>query len=119
MDCRYNLVGSSANRILKIDEETGEITTSVDNAFDYERQTEVTVQVTATDKFEDEYETSPHITYAQVTITIEDVNDETPRITVVSISEMFKSLRSVRSVKKGRIEGLNVIMAYRFLYLPR
>lgn len=77
-------MGSSANRILNIDEDSGLITTSVSNAFDYERQTEMIVQVLARDTMVDEYGTR-HTTYAQLTILVLDVNDETPRITVVCI----------------------------------
>lgn len=66
-----------------IDPLNGEIRTLVNNAFDYERQTEMIVQVSATDTLVDEY-LNRHSTYTQLTITVLDVNDETPRITVVS-----------------------------------
>lgn len=42
------------------------------------------VQVSATDTLEDKYLTR-HTTYVQFTIKVLDVNDETPRITVVCI----------------------------------
>lgn len=77
-------MGATANRLLHIDED-GLITTAVSNAFDYERQTEMIVQISATDTMEDIYG-SRHTTYAQLTIQVIDVNDETPRITVVCIS---------------------------------
>lgn len=69
---------------MNIDEDSGIITTSVSNAFDYERQTEMIVQVSATDTLVDEYGTR-HTTFAQLRIEVLDVNDETPRITVVRI----------------------------------
>lgn len=80
---RHTLIGTSTNRILQIDNETGEITTIVERAFDYERQTEMILQVAATDTFEDDYGTPRHTTYAQVTVEVLDINDETPYITVV------------------------------------
>lgn len=59
------------------------ISTIIDDAFDYERQTEWIVQIAATDTLEDDYGTR-HTTYAQLTIEILDVNDEQPSISVVS-----------------------------------
>lgn len=75
---------------MNIDEDSGVITTAVSNAFDYERQTEMIVQVLARDTLVDEYGTR-HTTYAQLTILVLDVNDETPRITVVCITQFCKS----------------------------
>lgn len=75
--------------INKDSEDKGIITTSVKDAFDYERQTEVIVQVSATDTLVDEFGTR-HTTYTQVTIQVIDVNDETPRITVVCIRKSYE-----------------------------
>lgn len=67
-------------KILTIDSNTGEITTIIDNAFDYETQTEVYVQIQA----EDTLGPNTHKVVTQLQINVIDVNDEKPRIQIVS-----------------------------------
>ena len=75
--CRHELIGNYANSILTIEDLGGNITTNIDNAFDYEKQEEVIVQIRATDN-------NNHVTTAQLTITVEDINDEKPKMVVSS-----------------------------------
>ena len=44
--------------------------------FDYERQSEVIVTVKAVDEY-------PHTEYAQITLSVEDINDEKPILYMV------------------------------------
>lgn len=99
----YALTGSSANRILAIDTDQGIISTLTENAFDYERQTEMVIQVSATDTLVDDYGTR-HTTYVELTINVEDVNDETPRITVVSDQQQLRLNNSLPSFLTRRVQ---------------
>lgn len=63
----------------------GVITTKIDNAFDYEKQQVVIIQVQAEDTLGEPF----HKTIAQLTVEVIDVNDEPPRILVVSIYNKF------------------------------
>lgn len=79
-------MGTYINSILSIDE-NGIITTKRNGAFDYESQEEVILQVRATDSLAAPFNSA----IAQVTIVVGDVNDETPRITVVRIKNIYSS----------------------------
>lgn len=70
---------------MKIDEETGEIEVTMDNAFSYNRQDEIIVQVMAKDTLGEPY----HTKYAQLTIKLIDVNHQQPEIQMVSINRDF------------------------------
>ncbi|XP_018321282.1 protocadherin Fat 4 isoform X3 [Agrilus planipennis] len=83
----HSLLGTAMNRVMSIDPETGEIRTTVDRAFDYETSNEVIIQVKAEDSMNDTH----HSVVAQLTVTVLDVNDKTPTIsvpsTVISVEE--------------------------------
>lgn len=64
---------------LEINETTGEIKISVDDAFDYNRQNEIVVQIKAEDTLGFPY----HSTYVQLFITLIDVNNKPPEIRMV------------------------------------
>ncbi|XP_066993174.2 cadherin-AgCad1 [Anabrus simplex] len=64
---------SLTQRMMMINSNTGEVTVSAENAFDFERQQNMMVQVTAIDE-------ANHRSYTQINITIEDVNDEAPTL---------------------------------------
>jgi hypothetical protein len=74
----YSLIGG-INNFLEI-LENGEIYTKADNVFDYERQTELMVQIQAVDTLQTVPNERLHRVFAQLTIKVEDVNDETPEI---------------------------------------
>lgn len=76
--CRYELLGDYANTVLTIDEPSGDVSTKIDNAFDYEKQQTVVVDIRATDQ-------ANHQAVAQLTLTITDVNDESPKLAAVSV----------------------------------
>lgn len=59
----------------------GIITTRADNVLDYETQTDVIIQIQASD--------GVHNTLTQFVINVEDVNDETPSIRVVSNTQII------------------------------
>lgn len=77
---RHSLVGIGSRNSFAIDETTGVVTTSKNSVFDYEKETEVVIQVQAIDSLDEPL----HRTMTQLTVTVLDVNDETPRIWVVS-----------------------------------
>lgn len=72
-------MGTYINSILSVDTLEGDIVTIIDGAFDYETQEEVILQIQAIDTLDEPFNTA----IAQITITVIDINDETPRITVV------------------------------------
>jgi hypothetical protein len=78
------MVGA-VNDILAIDADTGEITVKVDNAFDYDRQREVIVQVVATDTLG--APTIVNNVYAQLIVTLNDINNKRPEIIMVRIQK--------------------------------
>lgn len=57
----------------------------MDNVFDYERQTEIFIQVQARDTLQTMGE-STHTTFTQVRIDVIDVNDEAPQLKMVTWS---------------------------------
>lgn len=57
----------------------------MDNVFDYERQTEIFIQVQAKDTLQTMGEAT-HTTFTQVRIDVIDVNDEAPQLKMVSWS---------------------------------
>lgn len=61
----------------------GIISTSVDNIFDYDRQKQVIVQIIATDTLTTPEVQRLHTAYAQLTINLIDVNNQTPEIRMV------------------------------------
>lgn len=69
---------------LNIDSGTGDITTSKENVFDFELQPQVIIQVYAQDSMGSENGGSTHKTFTTLTITVEDVNDVAPQISLVS-----------------------------------
>lgn len=71
-------MGTLANNILSIEDLGGDITTLKDDAFDYEKQNEVFIQISATDL-------GGHTATTQLTIQVLDVNDENPKLVVVSL----------------------------------
>ena len=73
------MLGTGVNARFLINVTTGEVSTRIENAFDYEIQDEVIIQVQA----RDEMNGTNHITIAQLSIEVIDVNDETPVIRVV------------------------------------
>lgn len=81
---RHTIIGTSANRLFSIDPESGDISTKITDAFDYEKQTEVLIQILATDTLNITEYCTIHRTYAQLTVEVLDINDEPPSITVVS-----------------------------------
>jgi len=70
------------NSILSIDDD-GIIRTIVEEAFDYERQDKILIQIRATDTLQVSPEDSLNTAFAQLTINVLDVNDETPVIRMV------------------------------------
>ncbi|XP_971388.3 protein dachsous [Tribolium castaneum] len=78
---KHELLGTLANNILTIEALGGNITTKVDDAFDYEKQNEVFIQIMATDLVN-------HTATAQLTIEVVDVNDESPKLVVSSSIEI-------------------------------
>lgn len=70
---------------MAIDSDNGKLLTIVDDAFDYERQTEVFMQVQARDTLQT-FNEPPHYTYTQIRIQVIDVNDETPELKMVFIT---------------------------------
>ena len=65
-----------------INTDNGKLFTIVDDTFDYERQTEVFMQVQARDTLQT-FNEPPHYTYTQIRIQVNDVNDETPELKMV------------------------------------
>lgn len=78
---RYFITGRITETIA-IDLKSGELTTLIDGAFDYERQTEVFIQVQARDILQTMGEPT-HLTFTQVRIEVIDVNDEPPQLKMV------------------------------------
>ncbi|KAJ3664683.1 hypothetical protein Zmor_000233 [Zophobas morio] len=74
---KYELLGDYANTVLTIDEPSGDVSTKIDNAFDYEKQQTVVVDIRATDQ-------ANHQAVAQLTLTITDVNDESPKLAALT-----------------------------------
>jgi hypothetical protein len=70
------------NTILQIEDLGGDVTTKIDKAFDYEKQNEIYVQIRAVDA-------GGHPASTQLTINVIDVNDENPRLVVVSSEYSF------------------------------
>lgn len=60
----------------------GRISTIVNDTFDYERQTQVLIQVSAKDILQ-VYDEKIHVVFAQLVIDVIDVNDETPELRMV------------------------------------
>lgn len=56
-----------------MDPVTGVVTINRNNAFNFEVQPEVTLQIEVRDKT-----TPPHVTYSSIVVTVEDLNDERP-----------------------------------------
>ncbi|XP_037943087.1 protocadherin Fat 3-like [Teleopsis dalmanni] len=85
----HSIVGNMSG--LEINTQAGVIFTSHDNVFDYERQTTVLVQIQAKDTLITEHSKTLHTVFAQLTINIIDVNDETPQLrmprAIVNITE--------------------------------
>ncbi|KAF5276238.1 hypothetical protein FQR65_LT04043 [Abscondita terminalis] len=73
----YKLLGAENNRLFTIDE-NGVIKTNNSQAFDYEKQPMVFIQIQAEDMLGEPY----HKTVVQLIINVEDVNDEQPSISV-------------------------------------
>jgi hypothetical protein len=61
---------------MTIDSVTGSVTVNAD--FNYERQPQVIVTVKAEDSNE-----PPHVDYAQITVNVNDINDEKPELYMV------------------------------------
>jgi hypothetical protein len=87
--CRYNsnfiawiaLIFSyslTSESYLKIDPQNGGVT--VNAQFNYERQPQVIVTVKAEDT-----NVPPHIAYAQITVNVQDLNDEKPELYMVRL----------------------------------
>lgn len=94
MKLRYKLVGTQISRSLSIeknDDDEGVIKTQVDNAFDFEKLSIVNVQILATEVNTEEHHTGT----AELTINVIDVNDETPRISIVSKNKGVIQLKSI------------------------
>lgn len=80
---RYFIYGS-VNTSISVDILTGEIRTLIDGTFDYERQTELLIQVQARDTLQTMNEPI-HTTFTQVRIEVIDVNDTPPVLKMVSL----------------------------------
>lgn len=78
---RHEIVGGLANISIS---EDGVLTTTADDVFDYERQTEVIIQIKATDTLQVDPEDKLNTAFTQLNINVVDVNDETPEIRMVS-----------------------------------
>lgn len=70
----------SVTTAVKIDNTTGKITTARENPFDFETQQQIIFQVAATDS-------EGKRAIAQVTLTVEDINDTPPTISLVGRTE--------------------------------
>lgn len=68
-----------AEELFTIESLEGVIRTKIDNAFDYEKQTQVLIQVEAQDSLHNVH----HTAVAQLTVDVKDVNDEQPQIKLV------------------------------------
>lgn len=73
----HEIVGGLANISIS---EDGVLTTTADDIFDYERQTEVIIQIKATDTLQVDPEDKLNTAFTQLNINVVDVNDETPEI---------------------------------------
>ncbi|RZC41945.1 protocadherin Fat 4 [Asbolus verrucosus] len=93
---KHELLGKMANSILKIEELGGNVIVIKDNAFDYEKQTEVFVQIRATDS-------GGNSNMTQLTITVKDLNDEPPRLVVSS------TITIDENEKEGTVLETNII----------
>lgn len=100
---RHEIVGSHTG--LKINNETGEISTTMDKTFDYEQQTTVILQVKAYDNLVNKYSSLTHSVFTQVTINVIDVNDKTPeiRLPIVTLEVVENSIGM--SLVTDKIEG--------------
>ena len=65
----------------------GQISTAIKDTFDYERQTQVLVQIRATDSLQTEPNERLNSAMVQLTINVLDVNDETPYMRMVSSND--------------------------------
>lgn len=79
---RYFINGRITESI-SINMNNGELRTVINGTFDYERQTEVFIQVQARDTLQTEMNEPTHTTFTQVRIDVIDVNDETPQLIMV------------------------------------
>lgn len=77
----HSIVGNITGIV--IDPVSGVIRVNNSNVFDYERQSLQILQIQAKDSLVTEYSQVLHTTYAQLRITIKDVNDETPELRMV------------------------------------
>jgi len=73
-------INGRINESIAINSESGELRTLLDDVFDYERQTEVFIQVQARDTLGESTGGATHTTFTQVRIDVRDINDETPEL---------------------------------------
>lgn len=66
-----------------INSTSGEIKTLINDAFDYEQQTEIYFQAFASDTLKTEKNETLHTTFTQIRIIVEDVNDTPPQLILV------------------------------------
>lgn len=78
---RYFITGR-IDQSISVNIDTGELRTLIDNAFDYDRQTEIFVQVQARDTLQTRNEPT-HTTFTQVRIQVNDVNNKPPQLKMV------------------------------------
>lgn len=120
--CRYFIRGRLSDSI-SIDIDDGQLMTLIDNAFDYERQTEIFIQVQARDTLQTMNEAT-HSTITQVRIDIIDVNDEPP--TLKMVREQQKDIFFVKHERNifpatsnfddsGKCKGAYIFSIYRSL----
>ncbi|XP_044264651.1 protocadherin Fat 4-like [Tribolium madens] len=78
---KHELLGALVNNTFTIEALGGNITTKVDDAFDFETQNKVYIHIRATDL-------ANHTATTQLTILVEDVNDENPKLVISSSVEI-------------------------------
>ena len=82
----YNIlryfINGRINQSIAVNINTGELTTIIDNAFDYDRQSEVLIQVLARDTLQTMNEPT-HTTFTQVRVEVIDVNNKAPQLKMV------------------------------------
>lgn len=91
------------SNLLAIDDQ-GQITTRVNDAFDFERQEQVIVQIQAGDTLGEPY----HKTFAQLTIDVIDVNDESPEIRMPRNSTRIAENSKANTIVTDQIQAKDV-----------
>ncbi|XP_044727276.1 cadherin-23-like [Chrysoperla carnea] len=99
----YSL-SDTAKRSFEIDKDTGKITTKLEKSLDHEEQVEVSIQVYVQDTFIDGILNQTHKAQGEVIITVGDVNDKTPKITLEYDTEFVSIVENIEAGKEVEIK---------------